>query len=601
METQNLNLIMNKNENGEFVVNANNGFEALKQCLDFLNDQLYADSTDWSKSKPKKVRHHDSYIFRGLRRAKDAGLRSGAAIRIEKKYGANYTFIDYINYHKRLIDNARKKFPEDCEGKTDLDILAELQHDGTATCLIDFTYNFFTALWFACNTVDNKKNGNRDEDLDGLVYCLNVNDCLINNESMLVITDEQKEKPIETLLSQTQRFADFDGKYKFKFWYWQPDMFNSRVTAQDGLFIFGMEKFDLERNKVKVLRIKRRSKEMILDVMAKFFDLSVTTIYPDINGYADANNKFMEILDSNWEGQGCMSRGVSYMLQGSYRMALDYFDRFEGCVQSSEKKNCKHQTSNCFFGMLNMMELYYYKAEAFKLNKNYNRAILNYRDVREEYNKAKMTKICKKLGKRGEQLRNRAESRVFTSYSQELLLMYETKRFKEGIYICNEILKKYEHSNINVDYAKISLVELELLNLGYQLSNLDLTKKEKEREMDQCYGRCDKYVKKFQSQIPENGFYALLLYFFELFAKIYCGKEVKYDIRAWIENLWERANQIEGEEKDLICDWYLDDIRSIVENVPHDEKRYSDLYYLMARFNEIQDYLFAKLLKRRVK
>lgn len=590
---------LKRNEFGEYIVDANNGFEALKQCIDFIKEQLYAENSEIPLKKNEKMKHHDRFIFRGIRRAKDAGIRSGAAIRIEKKYGENYTFIDYINYHKRLIDNAKKKFPESCTNKSDLDILADLQHNGTATCLVDFSYNFFAALWFACNTVE-KQTNKKDDGYDGLLYCLNVNDCLVNNESMLVINDEQKKKPIETLLQETQRFADFDGKYKFKFWFWQPATFNGRIAAQDGLFIFGMEKFDITKNNVKVLRIKRHCKEMILDVMAKYFDMSVNPIYPDINGYADANNKFMEILDSSWEGQGCLSRGIAYMLQDNYKMALNYFDRFEGCVKSCDKISCRHRTANCSSGMLNMIELYYHKAEAFKLNNNHNRAILNYREVRSEYNEKKMAKICGKLGEKGEQLKKRAESRFFTSFSQELMLMYETKRFKEGIEICNNILNQYKDKTINVDYAKISIIELELLNVGYQISNIHPTTEEAEEELRLCYIRCENYVNKYKPQLKEGGFYALLLNFFNLFAKIYCKQGGVYDIKDWIDDLWNIADKIEGEEKDMICDWFLDDIRSIVEEIPHNEARYSDLLYLMARFNEIQDYLMIKLLKRRV-
>ena len=35
---------------------------------------------------------------------------------------------------------------------SDLEILAELQHFGAATCLIDFSRSALVALWFACQT-----------------------------------------------------------------------------------------------------------------------------------------------------------------------------------------------------------------------------------------------------------------------------------------------------------------------------------------------------------------------------------------------------------------------------------------------------------------
>lgn len=581
----------------EYVVDARNGFEALKQCIDFIKEELSMDGSFYSD---KKRKHQDKYIFRGLRRAIDAGVKSGAAIRIERKYGNNYSFIDYIDYHKKLIEDTRKKFPENCKGKCDLDILADLQHNGTATCLVDFTFNFFAALWFACGKAESDDCID-EADKDGLLYCLNINDCLINNETMLVITENNKNKPIDELLKMTQRFADIDAKYKYKFWYWQPNKFNDRVSVQDGIFVFGMEKFDLTKNHVKVLRIKRHCKEMILDVMAKFFNISVTTIYPDINGYADANSKFMEIEDSNWEGHGCLSRGVMYMLHGDNRMALDYFDRFESCMKSKDRNKCKYITSNCFSGMINMMELYYYKAEAFNYANHPNRAILNYREVRATYNKEKAERIVRSMGKRGEQLISRAENRVFTSYSRELFLMYDTKRFEEGIQLCKEIIDRYDGDKVNIDYAKISLIELELINADNTIQTSLFDDYKKEKTLKECYAECKEYIKIFTKQIPKGGFYALLLLFFDYVAQIYCNQNKKYDINQWIEKLWQLANNIKGQKSELICDWYLDDIKNIVENTSGESSKYSDLLYLIARFNEIQDYLQIKLLKREIK
>ncbi len=64
----------------------------------------------------------------------------------------------FQNYVKQLIDNARIQGFGRKEGKelSDLELLAELQHYGAATCLIDFTQNPLVALWFACNDHHNK-------------------------------------------------------------------------------------------------------------------------------------------------------------------------------------------------------------------------------------------------------------------------------------------------------------------------------------------------------------------------------------------------------------------------------------------------------------
>ena len=50
----------------------------------------------------------------------------------------------------------------------DLSILAQLQHQGAATSLIDFSDNPLVALWFAC-----KKNLNQDSS-NGKVFILST-------------------------------------------------------------------------------------------------------------------------------------------------------------------------------------------------------------------------------------------------------------------------------------------------------------------------------------------------------------------------------------------------------------------------------------------
>ena len=59
---------------------------------------------------------------------------------------------DYIRYHVNLIANARKYGYGGLSANSnlnDLEMLAEIQHYGGATCLTDFSTNFLTALWFA--------------------------------------------------------------------------------------------------------------------------------------------------------------------------------------------------------------------------------------------------------------------------------------------------------------------------------------------------------------------------------------------------------------------------------------------------------------------
>ena len=50
--------------------------------------------------------------------------------------------------------------------------MAALQHNGAATCLIDFTTNFHVALWFACATTKTAKTA----ETNGRVFIVNRGD-----------------------------------------------------------------------------------------------------------------------------------------------------------------------------------------------------------------------------------------------------------------------------------------------------------------------------------------------------------------------------------------------------------------------------------------
>ena len=89
-------------------------------------------------------------LYRGLADA-DWGVESSAyrRIRVSQEEPLPVTFQNYI---KQLLDNAGLqgfRYQHD-RALSDLELLAELQHYGAATCLIDFTENALIALWFAC-------------------------------------------------------------------------------------------------------------------------------------------------------------------------------------------------------------------------------------------------------------------------------------------------------------------------------------------------------------------------------------------------------------------------------------------------------------------
>jgi flagellar motor component MotA len=68
---------------------------------------------------------------------------------------------DYIRYHVNLIANARKNGYNKLEADSklsDLEVLAEIQHYGGATCLTDFSTNFLVATLVCFAKADTKNN-----------------------------------------------------------------------------------------------------------------------------------------------------------------------------------------------------------------------------------------------------------------------------------------------------------------------------------------------------------------------------------------------------------------------------------------------------------
>ena len=63
------------------------------------------------------------------------------------------------NYIKQLLESAHRRGFQERQGKSDrdLELLADLQHHGAATCLIDFTTNALIALWVCVSGRDTPK------------------------------------------------------------------------------------------------------------------------------------------------------------------------------------------------------------------------------------------------------------------------------------------------------------------------------------------------------------------------------------------------------------------------------------------------------------
>ena len=151
---------------------------------------------------------------------------------------------------------------------SDLDLLAELQHYGAATCLIDFTYNAMTALWFACQPSSERY-------VNGKVVAVDLH-------RSHRVDDTKAKKDIGCFFTQNVE----DG---YQLYHWQPKNQNNRIIAQRSIFIFGS--FTIETGAECI--IPKKEKLRILHSLESTLGITEASLFPDFDGFATqrAHNK----------------------------------------------------------------------------------------------------------------------------------------------------------------------------------------------------------------------------------------------------------------------------------------------------------------------
>ena len=106
---------------------------------------------------------NSTLVFRGQENEKWR-LDSSAERRLKASLPSQEETTDplFLEYNEDMMKKCRLKNYDKREQKQlyDLELLADLQHHGAATCLIDFTRDALVALWFACKRSKHEgKNG----------------------------------------------------------------------------------------------------------------------------------------------------------------------------------------------------------------------------------------------------------------------------------------------------------------------------------------------------------------------------------------------------------------------------------------------------------
>lgn len=234
------------------------------------------------------------YLFRGV--SNDTyKIEASAYRRLPKEDRGDP--VKLLAITQELIASARSLGHDRNEGRprSDLELLAHLQHYGAATCLIDFTRDVIVAIWMACQQ-STKEKDTKKKKAKGKVFAVRSD----HLSQLRNVSDEQR---------QHADIGDFFKKDDrgYPLYQWQPNNQNDRIMAQKSVFIFGGADVPVEAECI----ILASAKQKLLADLYRISGISEGRIYPDFDGFVsqyawnkpyrapDALDKFQKGMESS--------------------------------------------------------------------------------------------------------------------------------------------------------------------------------------------------------------------------------------------------------------------------------------------------------------
>ena len=245
--------------------------------------------------------NNGEYLFRGV--SKDSYKIEASAYRRLK---TNKTASQLLKVNQELIEKAKTQGHDQKNGRplSDLDLLAELQHFGAATCLMDFSRNALVALWFAC------QQSSKDEEKNGKVFAVRSDD----PARFKTVTPDLIEKKID-------HFFELDEQGRYPLYQWEPKLQNNRIIAQHSVFVFGGAQIEAETECVVMLS----SKEAILKSLAEISDVTEASMFPDFDGFARLHAHDKPYIEP--DARGHLQRGIEAYQRRKLDDAIAYYTK----------------------------------------------------------------------------------------------------------------------------------------------------------------------------------------------------------------------------------------------------------------------------------
>ena len=224
------------------------------------------------------------YLFRGVSN-EEYEIEASAYRRLDKK---DRIPANLLKINEQIIEDAHLQGhgQKDGDQLSDLELLAELQHYGAATCLIDFTYSAQVALWMAC------QRGSKGP-ANGKVFAVNISD------------PDRFQKVIPLLLEKDiDCFFELDKRKRYPLYQWQPKPQNNRIIAQQSVFLFGGDQIKAEAECV----ILKGSKREIQISLEKTAGITEAMLFPDFGGFVSVRAQNKPYIE--FDALGYLQRGI---------------------------------------------------------------------------------------------------------------------------------------------------------------------------------------------------------------------------------------------------------------------------------------------------
>ena len=214
----------------------------------------------------------DSFLYRGQADS-DWDVNCSAVRRLAtnradtQQAPAHPAVVSYLDSLLREAAQHVGKWADLPGGFSQLQILAQLQHFGAATPLIDFTLNPFVALWFASND---------RLDRDGAVYTLSRRDLREIDESDVGAKD---------IISYFYPETTWDDPP----YVWFPKRLPGRAEHQQSAFVLGVTS-QIAPYRLKKCVVAKGAKTELIRELRDDYGIREEDLFADLPGFAQANS-----------------------------------------------------------------------------------------------------------------------------------------------------------------------------------------------------------------------------------------------------------------------------------------------------------------------